>query len=102
MTWRCASAGRRPRHRRESLLRPLSLQLADGGVEDQVAAGPCEMKLAVCSEFTLAWRCTPGLLFSAVCLLWFLGFLFFRCRVSGGAEDILIIRRADSHIIFGV
>lgn len=74
MTWRCVSAGRTPRRRWESLLLPLSLQLADGGVEDQVAVGLCEMKLAVCFKFALArlGGGTPGLCFGPV---WF----FFVC-----------------------
>lgn len=76
MTWRRVSAGRGPRWRWESLLRPLSLQLADRGGEDQVAVRPCEMKLAVCFKFTLASRGAPGLFFCPVCLLLFC-FVFF-------------------------
>lgn len=93
MTWRRVSAGRTPRRRWESLLRPLSLQLADGGVEDQVAVGPCEMKLAVCFKFTLARHTWPALLLFFWC--------FFGRGVSGGAENILIFSRADGLIILG-
>lgn len=101
MTWRRVSAGRTPRRRWESLLRPLSLQLADGGVEDQVAVGPCEMKLAACFKFTLAQLGTAHLACSSARLFCFVFCVFLDVVVSGGAENILIFSRADGIIILG-